>query len=408
MAMRQREGSNAWLRGAHRVRDRARWGSRKGNPTIYLVGTTGHPNYGDELITLLWVNLYALRYPDAEIWLDSPRPGQSAVLLRSARTRVQCTDTLFHACWNAPSDNPADVVAFGRRVVEQPGLIPREATGMQVLESANIIHVLGGGYINAIWPRHLALLAAAAEMGRRNGARLAITGAGLIPCPSGSASIISQVLKEFHVVDVRDEESAALLRAHIDSVEFTSDDVFVGLQAVPRSLGWDDTLVLCLQNDHIKASRRDLLHYAASCITNWGLSDNPLLMVECLPPGDLFGWDVLKGQFPQLEIMPFEILWREGFPVGERMTWISSRYHPHLLASAYGAAGVAIAVGGEYYRTKHHSLSTLGTGWTIVDDLSESPMRPRAHTSSYSGELAQIRRRKEALATRVLDLAADH
>ena len=46
--------------------------------------------------------------PDAEVWLDTPRPGQASVLLDGIHPGLRCVDTLFHACWNAPTDDPAE------------------------------------------------------------------------------------------------------------------------------------------------------------------------------------------------------------------------------------------------------------------------------------------------------------
>ena len=42
---------------------------------IYLVGSTGFPNYGDELVASQWLRYLAEHEPDAEVWLDSPAPG---------------------------------------------------------------------------------------------------------------------------------------------------------------------------------------------------------------------------------------------------------------------------------------------------------------------------------------------
>ena len=129
-------------------------------PVIYLVGTSGWPNYGDELITAGWLRFYAEHAPDAEIWLDTQRPGQSAVLHSGIHPNLRCTDTLYHACWNASTDVPTQAAAFGARIVGEPGLIPREASGVEVLTHADLIHVLGGGFINSMWPQHYTLLGA--------------------------------------------------------------------------------------------------------------------------------------------------------------------------------------------------------------------------------------------------------
>lgn len=372
---------------------------RRGNgPSIYLVGTSGHPNYGDELITWIWASYYAMRFPRSDIWIDSPRPGQTSVLLARAGTRAICTDTLFHACWNAPSDEPEAVLDFGRRVIRQPGLIPREVTGVAALESADLIHIVGGGYINSHWPRHLALVSAAAESAEKSGAALAMTGAGLTPLSAEAWRPLTEVLAAFDVVDVRDEDSAAALTDLGRSVSLTTDDVFLSIDKVPRSPGWDAATALCLQNDHLLVDRATLLKYVAQTIRAWDRGDAPLVMIECLPPGDLFGWDELKAEFPQLELLPFDRLWREGFPSGTGMRWISTRFHPHLLGAFSGSQGLALALGGGYYDTKHQSLTRIGSPWPVVHDIANPAPDVPEHPDAVPANLASLRQRKHGVA----------
>ena len=388
---------------------RAGWAHRLGRrspraPVIYLVGTGGHPNYGDELIALTWARLYRRRFPDADIWLDSPRPGQAAVLLARAGYPVNCTDTLYHACWRSPSEDPAEVARFGSRVVSEPGLLPRDVAGVHLLGSADLIHVIGGGYINAYWPRHLAIVGAAREAKQRFGTRLAMTGAGLTPFASGSEAQIASHLRDFDIIDVRDEPSARVLAAHDCVVTNTADDAFLGVNGLLAARGPSQATVLCLQRDKIGVDRSVLLEYVLQTLTDWETGDQPLIMVECMPPDDLFGWDVLARQFPQIELFTFDRLWREGLPVGSHYTWISTRFHPHMLAAGHGAGGVALALGGGYYEAKHRSLIDLGTGWDYVTSLSTRATKPQALDRPYGGDLSRLTARKADIAERVLAL----
>lgn len=373
-------------------------------PVIYLVGSSGHPNFGDELIARTWVEYYSTRFPDAQIWLDSPRPGHSSVLLRELAANERHCNTLFHTCWNAPSADPADVTDFGRRVVNEPGLLPREVSGIEVVRSASILHVIGGGYVNALWPRHLALLSAVAEVAAQTGARAALTGAGLTPPPPGAEGYLNEVLARFDVVDVRDEPSAALLAQLGSVVTNTGDDALLSIDSIPRSTGWDDTTALCLQDDHIDVARDDLISFVATLLRSWGVEDRPVLMVECIPPGDLRGWHQLRESFPQLELMPFDRLWREGFPHGEPMRWVTTRFHPHLLGAAQGSNGVALALGGNYYDTKHHSLVALGSPWQVVRSLEEDVSAVGAGiASALESSLPRLVKDKRAVAAAVTD-----
>ncbi len=137
--------------------------------TIYLVGTSGFPNYGDELITATWLRYLATVAPEADVWVDCASPGPATVLLGDLHPRVKFVDTLWRLCWEAPSDEPWEVAAWVQHAVEFPGHAPRWVQAIELLHRADIVHIIGGGYVNAIWPRHVGLVAGAAAAARRSG-----------------------------------------------------------------------------------------------------------------------------------------------------------------------------------------------------------------------------------------------
>ncbi len=369
-------------------------------PVIYLIGTSGWPNYGDELITAGWLRFYAEHLPDAEVWLDSQRPGQSAVLHGRTHPNLRCTDTLYHACWNAPSV-PAEASAFGAQVVVEPGLIPREASGVDVLAHADLIHVLGGGFINSMWPQHYALLGAASEAAGRSGATTALTGAGLFPAEAAE-ELLRSTLSAFTIVDVRDKQSEAILDGSVPALSRTGDDAFLDLQKSPVRSGPVPATVLCLQEDLLGVSVEVLTDYVVRTLQSWGVDKDPVLLLECLPPGDLHMADALSQSLPNLELMPFAELWTDGFPVRRGQRWMSTRFHPHLMAAAAGVWGVAIA-SVDYYRTKHQSLVDLGSGWTIAESFDDIVDPGSLAAAPYAGDLPGMQRAKRAIAATALE-----
>ena len=73
-----------------------------------------------------------------------------------------------------------------------------------------------------------------------------------------------------------------------------------------------------------------------------------------------------------IKVVAFDELWACGLPTREGQTWISTRFHPHLIAAARGVSGIAVSAhAGNYYSVKHGSV---GSSWTITD-LSE-PVDP--------------------------------
>src|SRR4028118_988814 len=96
---------------------------------IYLVGTTGHPNYGDELIGASWLRYLARTCPDAAVWLETPPPGGSELLLGHLHPNVRFVDTVFQLAWASPSEEPWVVADFVANATRNPGVVPRRAAG---------------------------------------------------------------------------------------------------------------------------------------------------------------------------------------------------------------------------------------------------------------------------------------
>jgi polysaccharide pyruvyl transferase WcaK-like protein len=374
-----------------------------GSPVVYLIGTAGHPHYGDEVITAGWLRYYAEHLPEAEVWLDTPRPGQTAVLHGGVHPRLRCVDTLYHACWNAPTEQPDDCVAFGATVVDEPGRIPREASGVAGALRADLVHVLGGGYINGVWPRHLTLLGAARRIAERSGAATALTGAGLTPAAVGAAPALGAVLCAFDVVDTRDAMSRDLVASAVPHVTQTGDDAFLDLQRQPTDRRGRPAAVVEVQSDLVDTPLAELAAEVVRLLQNWGRDQQEVVVLESLPPTDLAVAELLAPHLPALTVRPFELLWRDGFPLATDAPWISTRFHTHLMAAAAGAWGVALAPSA-LIEGQHRSLSEMGSEWVVVTETgADVPLNPPSR-SPYDGRLVDIVADKKSVAESVLAL----
>jgi polysaccharide pyruvyl transferase WcaK-like protein len=382
-----------------------------GTPVIYLVGTSGHPNYGDELITAGWLRHYARALPDALVILDTQFPGHSASLFNGLHPRLRCVDTLYHACWNAPSGSLAETLDFGQQIVGNPGLVPREATAIEDLSEADVVHILGGGYLNAIWPSHLTLVGSAVGIAERYGARTAMTGAGLLPLVDDDAETLGKWLSRFDVVDTRDTGSFQALTPTVPHATCTGDDAFLGLGESPGNsalpggpVAGGAGTVLNLQSDLLDFPLERLADFAVSTLRAWGVDQEPVTLVDSLPPLDLAVLPLLQPHLPELQVLQFADIWRQGLPAHPGQRWVTTRFHTHLVAASAGAWGVAIPINDQYYRPKHQSLVDLGSLWLLAEDLDEPAPSMTPPDQPFGGNLPALTRTKAELADSVLHL----
>jgi hypothetical protein len=335
---------------------------------IYLVTSTGYPNYGDELIAAMWLRYLAKVAPDSTVWVDCPNPGPSAVLLGDLHPRVRFTDTMWRLCQHAPSNEPWEVCAHVQRAFANPGLVPRWVAGIELAARADIVHVVGGGFINNIWPRHLGLLAGAVAAVRRSGGRAVMTGQGLSPAPDEAGQLVRMIAGQFATVDVRDTPSAALIDP-APQVTCTGDDMFFGVE--PELYRTDDLprFMVCLQSDRLEMPTPALAGFLLDTLRKWDVRPAELGVVEGIPGADRQVFALVEQHLPGARFYPFGQLMRRGLPAAAGQHWLSSRFHMHLMAAAAGASGVAVSVNADYYATKHRSLIERGSGWSLSEQL---------------------------------------
>ncbi len=345
------------------------------NAPIYLIATAGHPNFGDEFVTASWLRFLAKSRPEADIWLDSPNPGLVMHLFEGCHPRLRVTNNLWRLM-AITLDLPADEAnARVDEVVLHLGS-PQFDIGLLAAREARTVHVIGGGYINSRWPGQVRLLRAALRLKEVSGARLLATGLGLMPMDD--ADEMRRIVERFDHFSVRDAPSAELTGATL-----SCDDAFLGLQEVVGyretevAEGAEDEVWVDLQSDVTDPGVFDAaLEALKSALTSSELSGRTVRYLEAIPGVDRTAFERLGGLIPEENFVPFVGLWKDGFPARRGQTWITSRFHFHLLAAACGARGTALVVNDDYYAVKHQSLLDAGTGWSLTPALATTASAP--------------------------------
>ena len=361
--------------------------------TIYLVAPAGHPNFGDEFIVSAWLRELYRRRPHARVILDCHSPGIASILHANVHPHLTVTDTLWQLGIKCASEE--EVVQSLKNTYSKPLL----TTGLNLAKTADIVHVLGGGWLNDTWPHHLKVLAGAVCLGAK---QTVMTGQGFIP----GDDIKHQLgfwLQRFDLVEVRDEPSEALF-ADLSHVERGLDDAWLAASdpTAEHGLGWgsqdarERDFVIVAQSDLLGIEVDELARRIIRQLKHLGATGDNIAYVECIPEFDHKVLDHLREIDPELmegtRVVAFDELWAFGLPTREGQTWISTRFHPHLVAAARGVSGIAVSAHtGMYYTVKHASV---GSAWTITD-LYE-PVEPGGPLTTNHIELNQSEARRLA------------
>lgn len=349
-------------------------------PTIHLVSTAGHPNFGDEFIAASWLRFLADRQPETDVVLDCPEPGLASYLFEGLHPRVKFTNLLWRVSWLTMESEPDE----GDRIID--GIMrdlgsPLFDYGLLEMRRATTVHLIGGGHVTSHWMHHGRLVRAARRLAELSDARFYATGLGLVPVID--ADRIRDDLAAADHASVRDAASA-----EVAGVELGVNDAFLGLPSIPGfgarpdATGQPGDVWISIQRDLAEPEVFEQMVAAVRAMIESGrFEGRTIRYLEAIPgrERDRKAYDLLADLIPEENFMSFVRLWHEGFPGQPLQTWITTRYHFHQLAAAVGADGIALEIDDSYYRTKHQSLAELGTGFAIAPVGTEKLPDPAAN-----------------------------
>lgn len=346
---------------------------------IYLIGPSGNPNFGDEFIAASWLKYLARVRPGTDVWLDCPQPGTAQVLFEGLHPRLRVTNTLWRLVHETSELSTAEAAETIRERVTDLGS-PSYDLGLLKLREAETLHLIGGGYVNDTWPAHAGLVVAMKAVQDMTGARLVATGQGLLPALSDPPA--GHLFDGFTHAASRDEAGALAC-----GIPHELDDAFLGVTAEIGRAPAEAGLYVCIQSDTVDPERFDkAVALARSAVQKAAADGVEAFYVEAIPGADRLAYESLADLIPEERFIPFVRIWSEGLPLSATQTWVTSRFHFHLLAAAAGAGGTAVGMKEGYYDVKHESVAALGSGWTLSFDEAENGHRDGLEGNKYAQE----------------------
>ena len=365
---------------------------------IYLIGPSGNPNFGDEFIAAAWLKFLAKARPGTDVWLDCPQPGLAQVLFEGLHPRLRVTNTLWRLVHETAGLAPDAAAETIRARVTGLGS-PLYDLGLLKLREAETLHLIGGGFVNDTWPAHAGLVVAMQAVREMTGARLVATGQGLMPVLSEPPT--ESLFADFSHAASRDEAGALAY-----GILHELDDAFLGVSDEIGRNPAEPGLYVCIQSDTVDPERFDkAVELARSAVQDAAARGTTAYYVEAIPGRDRLAYESLADLIPEERFIPFVRIWSEGLPLSAGQTWVTSRFHFHLLAAAAGGGGTAVGMKKGYYDVKHQSVAALGSGWTLALGEDGDEGGRDAEQPTAPGQPNRLHRSLPALVERKLDEA---
>ena len=347
---------------------------------IYIVSIAGYPNFGDDLILKNWISFIRSVSNNCEIIIDVPEV--SNVITYYNNMNIKTTSTVWNIIWS--TEFSGDFNHYYELIKSTlNNRFHHLRNAILNLLDADVFHIVGGGFINKIWPQNLGMVYIGYYLKQRFNTVCYITGNSFYPFPPLHSNL-DIFLSSYDYAESRDEQSHKRYKINygFDDCYLDSYRCFANYQDNLKHLYAD--VFICLQSDLIT---NEFYATAIESLRNLILSlmtlNKSIAYIEAIPGIDHKAYLELSDLIPQKNLILANDVLRQSFPIREDQIWFSSRYHHHLLASMRGCRGCALVINNDYYFNKHDSLLKNGTGWSLWDVRTEDKIPNPTFSQSF-------------------------
>lgn len=376
---------------------------------VYLIGGSGAPNYGDELILLQWLRFLheevLPRGGPCRIVVDNNSVAGSTALFGERFPGVEFVSHFKRLHPDRSKGSFMKNLAYGLGFFsrghwrEHPALTGAIAQ----LQSARLVHLYGGGYINTwLSPSSAFLLGLLADAAAHFQVPVVATGIGITPLQFAEGEDLGplrQAIGAFRLFELRDAVGYNRLRQIVGeeaALLCGQDDAF--LYPIERRAGLDGRRL------HLSGYRSGNL-FERPDVQDWlrrhaGAFDEAVYW-ECAPQLEREVIEPLRALLPSLRVAGVRELLFDGVPARPGDHMLAMRYHPHLVAARLGVSGQYLAQS-VYYEHKHGAVVQAGSRFRRIQAGCAPPETIEQPLAWRDAAWVAL---KQALARRLYDLA---
>lgn len=275
---------------------------------VALIGAVGNPNVGDEAILAMNIAKIRKMYGNHSVIYVFSKDATYTSLYNSEDGNVVVTDYLHKFTLSCNYD----INMMEQRADEFLNYPERHNYSMeyealhQIFRSIDILHIIGGGYLNAFWPDMLYEILFAVRIAKKYNKKYFATGISVKPMCSKYIPELQEIIDGADFVDFRDDSY-----------------LNIGLERVSNCIvTLDDAIELSI----LKKNRAFSEKYATILLHKWNSQDTPIDKVkDCIIPFMKYCFDIeLVNKF-------YILAFSEGdFEIWESLT-ISSQFPDRIV-----------------------------------------------------------------------------
>ena len=206
---------------------------------VALIGSIANPNVGDEAILEECICHIEQMFGDNCVIYVFSKDASLTSLITSGKhvVPVDYLNRISKECGYTLSkirDKHEELLSY--EAGSRTNLVYEEIHS--ILSKVDVLHIIGGGYLNGIWPDMLEEVRVATHIAKGYGARVLCTGIGVFPITNDAVDVLSEILHSCDRIDFRDDsfttiEPADAIADIRDSIQLTTDDAIHFGQGAP-------------------------------------------------------------------------------------------------------------------------------------------------------------------------------
>lgn len=334
---------------------------------VALLGAVGNPNLGDEAVLSANLNYIYSRYGDnCKVYVFTKNSSYTSLYSSLGNMQIISVDFLHRFTVNCNYDinlmrkKENELLNFD---YSDLGNISY-ASLHNIFKDIDILHVIGGGYINSLWPDMLYEVYLATRLALKYGKKYFFTGISVCPLKAEYKSIVNEMFSHSAFVDFRDDSYKQLSLKNSDDIEKTTDDAIKLSSIYPNNVLHKKYATLAFHN--WKNSGKKIEHFLQNviipfmryCINNHVVDEFEILGFS---EGDIDIWNLLdipvdvKENIRYLSLYITDDINKAKYLISNARFNVGSRFHQAVFSLSSNVPQLSVSYD-EYYSNKLNSI----------------------------------------------------
>lgn len=339
---------------------------------IALIGAIANPNIGDEAILESNLQLIQKMYDsNCKIYVFTKDASYTSVNNLDIRNQVIPVDYIHRISLNCKYDineiekEICNLLSYERKVTCHPDINYLYEAIIRIFEEIDILHIIGGGYINSLWTDMMYEVYLATKLALKYNKKYILTGSSITPVKKENLVVINEIVSNAFLADFRDHSATGLEKTQ--NIYVTVDDAvnMTDIYPVAETEKYANILLHVWNgNENIVRDKikEVFLPFIKRCLDEKIVSKFKILgFSQC----DLDIWDDINNYIEQdlqskIEYIDFvnkSCIWAKHLVAGAVFN-VASRYHMAVFSLSVSKPIYSI-IYDDYYENKIESIHKL-------------------------------------------------